>query len=251
MQKKTMTYILILIWMVIAAQMVVNISLEPKDKIVEAFHVVSSIPVESNVEVYGHFGDMQLTVAEKEQMLKNLAKQLDITEGYELYSMDGDAYAKSCFILDGAYAKTDMQIISVDTENEGGNPITSQYIYVTITFYNEVENILEGRDMLVELFDSIGVEASTNIYLEGEIKGNLPTAKREWLVQAFLEAMEAKEVCGNRDQLLYTIYGYTENEKQYVYQNGEKVNVNIAITYDEENDKTLLHMAVPFINKSL
>lgn len=251
MQKKTMTYILVLIWMVIAVQMVVNTTLKPKDKIVEAFHVISSIPVESNVEVYGHFGDMELSVENKEQMLKNMAKQLGITEGYELYSQEGDAYEKSCLLLDGVNARTDMQVISMDTTDVDGNAITSQYIYITITLYNDVENVLTGRDLLVDMFESIGVEAHTNIYLEGELEGQLSSLKKEWLVQEFLKAMEAKEVSGNRDQYLYTIYGYTQNERQCVYQNGEKVNVNIAITYDEENDKTLIHMAVPFINKSL
>ena len=82
------------------------------------------------------------------------------------------------------------------------------------------------------------------------MKGRQSEQAREKLVAAFLDCMDAKEVCGNRTEELYTIYGYTRHEREYVYQNGERVNVNIALTYDETQDKTRIHMAVPFISRS-
>ncbi len=250
MQKRAAVYIFILIWMAVAVQLVVNASMTKDDRIIEAFNVVETMPVESDVEAYGYFGDMYLSADTKEQMLTNLAAKLGVTDDYSITSADGEAFSKSELIKDGAYAKTDLQIISMDTQDENGEDIVQQYFYATITIYNSVDHILYYRDLLEDTFGSIGMEADVNVYLAGEIDGELDKNKKEWLIAAFLEAMNAKEVCANRTKDLYTIYGYTPNEREYVYQNGEKVNVNIAVTFDEEKNKTTVHMAVPFISKS-
>ncbi len=250
MRKKLLVYIFVLIWMVVAVQLVVNASMKRKDQIIEAFSVVDTIPVESDVEAYGYFGDMYLSPETKEQMLTNLAKELGITDGYFLESVSGETFTRSQLIKDGAFAKTSLQIISMETKSEDNADIIQQYFYATITIYNSVEQILYCRDLLEDTFENVGMKADVNIYLAGEIRGELDENKKEWLVQSFLESMEAKEVCGSRTKDMYTIYGYTPNEQEYVYQHSERVNVNIAITYDEERDKTRVHMAVPFIAKT-
>lgn len=250
MQKKAMVYIFILVWVVVAIQFVVNASMVKDDQLIEAFSVVSTIPVESDVEAYGYFGDMYLSEDTKEKMLVNLADKLGVRDGYEMHSLEGDSFSKSQLIKDGAFARTDLQIISMSTQDENGEDILQQYFYATVTIYNSVDHILYYRDLLEDTFSDIGMKADVNIYLAGEMDGELDKDKKEWLVAAFLEAMEAEEVCGNRTKDMYTIYGYTKNEREYVYQNSEKVNVNIAVTYDEETNRTRIHMAVPFISKS-
>lgn len=245
MQKKASVYIFVLIWTVVAIQMLVNLNLKQDDQIVEAFHVVKSVPVESDVEAYGYFGNMTLTDTQKEQMLINLAKQFGITEDYELTAFEGDGFSKTCLLKDGKFGKTDLQIISMDASQ------VEHYFFVQIRLYNDVEKVLYYRNLLEDTFANIGMTANTNIYLEGEIAGTLTMEQKDWLAKEFLNAMEAKEVTGNRGATLYTIYGYTENEKEYIYQEGEKVNVNLAITYDEKENKTYIHMAVPFISKSI
>ena len=113
MRKKLLVYIFVLIWMVVAVQLVVNASMKRKDQIIEAFSVVDTIPVESDVEAYGYFGDMYLSPETKEQLLTNLAKELGITDGYFLESVSGETFTRSQLIKDGAFAKTSLQIISM------------------------------------------------------------------------------------------------------------------------------------------
>lgn len=250
MRKKAAIYIFVLVWMVVALQLVVNATMVKQDQLIEAFSVVSTIPVESDVEAYGYFGDMYLSEETKEQMLTNLAEKLGITEDFALSSIEGDSYSKSHLIKDGAFARTDLQIISMTTQDVNGADLLQQYFYATIKIYNSVDHILYYRDLLEDTFSSVGMKADVNIYLAGEMEGELDKEKKEWLVTSFLEAMEAREVCGNRTKDMYTIYGYTKNEREYVYQGGEKVNVNIAVTYDSRKDRTRIHMAVPFITKS-
>lgn len=250
MRKRALIYICILIWMVVAVQLVVNATMTKDDQLIEAFSVVRTIPVESDVEACGYFGDMYLSRETKEKMLVNLAKKLGITEDFSLNSVEGDVYSKSQLMKDGAFAKTDLQLISVCTQDADGKDIIEQYVYAAIKIYNSVDHILYYRDLLANTFSDIGMKADINIYLAGEIDGELDKYKKEWLVNSFLETMQAKEVCGNRTEDVYTIYGYTKNESEYLYQDNKKVNVNVAVTYDREKNKTRIHMAVPFITQS-
>ena len=41
------------------------------------------------------------------------------------------------------------------------------------------------------------------------------------------------------------VYAYDRYESSYVMLGKNKVNVNISMEYDENNDMTVVHMAVP------
>ncbi len=250
MRKKEWMYLFILVWMVFGIQLAVNAGMKDDDQLIEAFHEIKTIPVESDVEAYGYFGDMYLSGETKKKMLQNLADKLDIKEGYLIDTVDGGSFTRTSLIKDGAYGKTQLQLITLHTENADGDALNQQYVYATITIYNSVEHVQYYRRQLEKIFADIGMKADVNIYLAGEMHGRQSKEAREKLIEAFLDCMDAKEVCGNRTDDLYTIYGYTRHEREYVYQNGERVNVNIALTYDETQNKTKIHMAVPFISKS-
>lgn len=250
MNKKAKIYLVLLVWLAAAVQIVVNKSMKQDNQIIEAFSVTESTPVESCIDAYGYFGEMYLSAESKRAMVINLANQLGITDGYEVNTASGDAYEKTELIKDGMYAKTTIQVISMETENAEGKAVTEQYFLVELEIYNDVDQVLTYRDKIEAIFADIGMEADINIYLSGSVSGELLDEEKEAYVTEFLETMNAAEVTGYRSDDMYTIYGYTKDEDKCVYQNGEKVNVNIAITYNEEEDTTYIHMAVPFINKT-
>ena len=59
--------------------------------------------------------------------------------------------------------------------------------------------------------------------------------------------MGAKIVTEHRDMQLYTIYAYTTYVSDYVMQEDQAVNVNIAMRYNEEEDKTYVYVATPVL----
>ena len=46
---------------------------------------------------------------------------------------------------------------------------------------------------------------------------------------------------------LYTIYAYSPYISDYEIQDGEAVNINIAMYYNEKEDQTYLYAAVPLV----
>jgi hypothetical protein len=94
------------------------------------------------------------------------------------------------------------------------------------------------------------MEPVLNLYAGGVTAGRLTEEEMAEKTQDFLDIMHASQVLEEQFGNVYTVYGYTSDLSDYVYQNEEKVNVNIAFSYDEEADETRIHMAVPFVDKS-
>ena len=69
------------------------------------------------------------------------------------------------------------------------------------------------------------------------------------ITDKIMDKMNADIVTGNRTKEIYTVYGYSEEMEDYVVFGSTKTNVNVAITYDELNNETLIYMATPIINQ--
>ena len=206
--------------------------------------------MEACVVAYGYFGEMELAGATKNTMLRNLAKKLGITDGYVLTASEGDSYRESTLTKEGKYAKTVIQIVSMDTINEKQQTITQQTILCDITIYDDIEYAMECRDLLQNIYQEIGIEANINIYIKGKTAGTLTQSRRKEIVDTLLKRLDASVVQEIDNENYYCLYGYTNRFDRVIYQNGKKINVNLAITYNEEEDMTYLHLAVPYISQS-
>lgn len=69
------------------------------------------------------------------------------------------------------------------------------------------------------------------------------------MADALLEDMHAKVVSENRDMDCYNIYAYTKDAGDAVWVDGERVNVNLSMNYNELNDRTYIYLALPMNNQ--
>ena len=67
--------------------------------------------------------------------------------------------------------------------------------------------------------------------------------------EKFMDNMDAKEIETMEFDDVMCVW-ILQNIDEYVYQNKTGVNVNIAFSYDEEQDVTHIHRVVPFVDKS-
>lgn len=250
MSTKTKVYFSLVVLLAIVIQLIVNMAVPAGDDIIEAFGQVDTVAVESSIEGYGYFGHMELSDAKKSTMVTNIAKDLGITDGYNIIFDQGDSYGKCQLYKEGKYANTKIQLISMDTIDDSNQPITEQYILVNINLKNGNEGIKGVRKNLEDMYEAIGVEPRINMCLSGTMEGMLDDEERDEIVKELLEDMDASLVYNYEVDGISSVYGYTKSENQYIYQMGKKVNVNLAITYDENAEKTFIKLATPFINES-
>lgn len=239
-----------LVWLAVAAQLFINQGIHRRGDVVEAFSSSEVIPVEACVSVYGDFGDMTLTGETKDTMLRNLAKKLGITEGYEITASGGDSYQESTLTKDGKYGRTVIQIVSMDVKNQDDEPAIQQTVLSDITIYDDLAYAMECKEQIEEIYHEIGMEPNVNICLKGKVAGELSASRRQELTGDILEKLNASVVQEIDNENYYCLYGYTSQFERVIYQNGKKINVNLAITYNEEENMSYLRLAVPYISQS-
>lgn len=248
MTKKVKISFLIVVWSIVAIQMFVNYQekIKQENQAVTAFSVISDIKFFEKISGYGYFGTMDITDAVKKQMLNNLAYKLGITDECTFHAGAGDGYTKWVLTKEGANAATTLQLISM--EQPDGEP--EQYIVVDILTNTDLSQAYTLFQKIKRVYEEIGVKAQVGLEIEAEQKGNVLKENDMGLIEDILEAAGAKQVDVLKENGLYTIYGYTKQEKSYVTLNGKKVNLQIVITYDEAHDKSYLKIGIPIVNSS-
>lgn len=98
--------------------------------------------------------------------------------------------------------------------------------------------------------DSVNVQEG-NTCLEGYAPGQLSNEEKEKLATELFQTMGGTSVMShseNTENTYYVAYGYTTGLAYYKKVNGHRINLNVAICYEEEKDRTRVIMGTPIIN---
>lgn len=248
MTRKVKLCFLILVWSIVAIQVYVNYWEREKNTAlaVTAFSVMEDSITEEWIKGYGHFGTMKISEDIRKKMLKNLAQKLGITEGYTFTMGQGDDYEKMLLTKEGKYAVTTLQIISM--MGKGDEP--EQYIVIEICTKEPVTDAMGLYQKVKRVYKEIGMEAQVSLEVEMEQTGNYAGKEGEALIQDVLDFTKAKRMDDIKENGIYTVYGYTRQEDSYLTLNGKKVNIQMVMSYAEEEDKTYVKIGVPLVNSS-
>lgn len=252
MNKKSKIYLVVLIWASVLLQLAINNSIDREEQMVEQ---VMSQGVENLIEgstkAYGYYGDKPITDDAKEEMVKSLAKKLGIVSGYEVEHADIHSGRSTTLTKLGKNGDTIIKVISLDVLDDYNQPAVENYVMVELKLKGTAAKTTNNySDTLEEIYEGLGMNPTMNIYLCSQEKGQLLASERQQLIDEFLDKMNAKVVETVEFDDVYLVYGYSKNVDEYVYQNEDKVNVNIGFDYDPVEDVTYIHMGVPFVDRS-
>jgi hypothetical protein len=246
MNKGMRIYLVCLVWVAAFVQLYINSKVNyEKNMVQEAISTEVSELYQGSVTAYGYYGDVPMNEEKRRLVAEKLAAKLGVAEDYELECRSTEDGELSVLSKSGEQADTRIKVISL---NNG-----ETYLHTQIDFKGTASGAAyEYKEVLSELYGDIGVEATTNLYLVSQKKGQLYEDEKQEIIEDFLESLDAESVLEvDSEDGLTLVYGYSKAIDEYVYQNDEKVNVNIAITYDETEDVTYIHRGIPFVDKSL
>ena len=113
-------------------------------------------------------------------------------------------------------------------------------VCVNITVYNNIDCAGSYRELVEGMFGAMGIQGNVNMNLVGSLEGALNSTEKNELANGLLDRLGAKVVTENRDNDIFTIYAYSKGAGSYITIGGNKINMNIAIGYDEEQDRMYL-----------
>lgn len=193
--------------------------------------------LDTYIEGYGKFGVCYLTQEEKERLVENIASALGITSSYGLATVCEDEVNTTVLSKESVNGSVTIKAITQEPQ--------AQYVYVNITVYNNIDCAVSYRELVEGMFDAMGIQGNVNMNLVGSLEGALNSTEKNELADGLLDRLGAKVVTENRDNDIFTIYAYSKGAGSYITIGGNKINMNIAIGYDEEQDRTKVYLASP------
>jgi hypothetical protein len=238
---KRAMYAVIVLWAVLTAVYMTNMGRADKVSISTAF--TDSVDgeewceLDTYIEGYGKFGVCYLTQEEKERLVENIASALGITSSYGLATVCEDEVNITVLSKESVDGSVTIKAITQEPQ--------VQYVYVNITVYNNIDCAVSYRELVEGMFDAMGIQGNVNMNLVGSLEGALNSTEKNELADGLLDRLGAKVVTENRDGDIFTIYAYSKGAGSYITIGGNKINMNIAIGYDEEQDRTKVYLASP------
>lgn len=252
MNRKSKIYVLVLIWGAALLQLFINASINREKNMVEQVISYGTDDLcESTVKAYAYYGNEPITTEKKEAIVKYLAEEISLEAGYEIHSKETEESSITTLEKKGAQADTTIKVVTLTGKDDYGQNLQENYIMTEILLKGAAGSTAYSyKDTLDTLYKDLGMTPTTNIYMCSQIKGELTEQEAKNIITEFLESVDANETERISLDKTLCVYGYSKNIDEFVYQNNEKVNVNIAFSYDSNEDITYIHRGIPFIDKS-
>ena len=252
-------YILAVLWMAVGAQFLVRKVFARETGITQAFVNTDSGLVESTLEVTAAYGKDTLTEAEKKNLISYIAKGLGIKTEEEVDVTSNESRIEMTFVRKAKKANTTIKVISLLD-----NPVTAafaqveesreamHYIVVRLTIFEDMDSdILAYQERLENLLEELDIKQksmNTTLQFSGSYAGDLSLDEKNKIADEMIGNLEGKVVFESRENDLYTIYAYTGSIPEYITVDHNKINIQVAMSYDQSTDTTKVYLATPIIS---
>lgn len=247
--KKIFVAIVVILWIIAGFQYFNMRNQKNEEKIMEAFSKTEFSENESHVEAYGEYGGNYLSLSQRKELLKELGKKLGITDEYEITEKQEENYQEVALHKKARKADTILRFSTMEYREDSEEPVitSKQYVFIDITLYESLNSALAYKEVLNELLKEYQIYPQITVDLKGSYEGKLSLDEKDMVANRLLEILDAEIVSEYRTEELYTIYGYTSYVEEAIVNKNQKINVNVAINYDEAEEKTHLYLSSPVI----
>lgn len=238
--KKYQIWFLVLVWGMVIMQGILNITAKNDQKLLEAFEASESIPLEGKVIVSGSLGEDKLDNKTKKNLLISLAKQTGLTKDYQIDTKEEDGVTTMTLKKEGGEEGVWLRIAS----SENNNYLTTE---VAI---EDAQEILVLKEQLENLLEQKGIKTESSLYVHGDFRKLLDRTEKNAVEEKLIDILEADIVLQYKDEYSDTVYAYSPLLSDYYERNGDKINIQIVLNYNDSGENTQLYLAFPFYNES-
>ena len=246
--KKIVAVAAVILWAVAIIQGIGMFDGSKEEEVILAFHSMSMAEENSIIHSYGKYKGDYLTVEEQKILLKNMADALGIVDNFTLEESRDQYGRKVTLLMDGKEADTKLEFITNEKEADGNAFQVDQYLKAELQIQNSIESAFYYDDTIKMLMERYSDTSQTNININGQYTGKLGTEQKDAITMELLEKLEAEIVAEHREDS-YVVYAYTPLIEEYKTVGKDKINLTIAIIYNEETDVTEVLLATPLLNQ--
>jgi len=243
-------YIAMVLWLAVITQMVVNHVFQENFQITEAFVKTQMDEMESNLEVVAQYNGEFLGETDKKEIIHKIADAIGLQIDKDITVIKNGSHSEYAFAKQAKWATSEIKVVSMEQEvNEAIR--MRHYLIVRLKILHSIKTIEKYKDILVDTFKEIGtVNPQITMRFDGSYDGNRTSDEKKQIAQYLVNQLHGEITLDYEEGNLYTVYAYTGLIDEYILSSGTKVNIQVAISYDEQKDRTIITLATPILNDS-
>jgi len=246
---KVTVYMAVVLWLAVATQVAVNSLFKENFKITEAFVNTNTEETQSSIEIVAEYDKGFLSETDKEDVLKYLANAIGLKVDQEITAQIEDGRSEYSISKQAKSAMTEIKVISMEQEVEAAIEI-KHYIMIRLSISQSIESIDKYKKMLEGALKDLEInDYQTTLQYTGSYEGVLTLEEKDKIVNQIVKELQGKIAYKYEKDELFTVYAYTGLLKEYIVTAGSKVNIQIAIAYDDLLNKTKVYLATPTLNQ--
>ena len=246
---KITLYIAAVLWIAVITQIIMNKAFFENFEIAEAFVKTNTEDLECSVEIVAQYHNDFLSEADKRDILYYIANSIGLSIDSDIVvNRDGERTEYSYYKL-AKRAETSLKIVSIQQEVDSSIKI-KHYLVARLNIKDSIKSIERYRKLLEKSLDGLGIiDRQVNVLYEGLVDGLMSKNDREEMASLLMKELMGEVAFDYQQGDSYTLYAYTGLIDEYIETVGCKINIQIAMTYDELLDKTKIYLATPIINQ--
>mgnify|MGYP000846720230 FL=1 len=138
-------------------------------------------------------------------------------------------------------------VIILSSYKDGDKGTGETNLFIDMVVSEEYGQIQEIKEKTREIFTKLNGEAEITTCITGTISGKLSRNETENKISTILKELDGKNVETYLDENLVSSSIYTPYIDKYIYTGNKKMNYNIAMRYNEYEDKTYVWIGTPII----
>ena len=247
MTKKQIIYVAFIVVLVVAYQYSGHFFINGERELIQAFNNTEFSIKESQISASGLYNRTFMSEEKKIEVLNDIAEKLSLQPGFEYNIIQEGSFQEIKLTKRSRNATTNIKIVTLEKTISENVKEAENYLIIDIKLYNNINSLIYFKDLLEETLKAYNVDTQVTIHIMGEKPGRLSSLEKQEITRELFRNISAKE----REQFItndiYSIYGHTPIIKEYIVSNNKRINVDIALTYSEAQDKTYLYLATPLI----
>jgi hypothetical protein len=245
-------YMAAVLWLAVATQMVVNKVFHEDFKITEAFEKTNAEEKQSGIEVVAEYNSEFLSESDKKEIIQKLADAIGLKIDSDVAVWQEGNRCEYSYAKKAKQAESEIKVVSLGEEQENNAEIEMKhYIIVRLSIYEGIQSIDRYKNIIEDTLAKLGVDyKEVTMKFEGKYDGNLSLAEKNQIASNLVKELKGEIALEYDEGDLYTIYAYTGLLNEYIVSDGSKVNIQIAITYNELTNKSTVTLATPILNES-
>lgn len=196
-------------------------------------------PIEANINTYAILNNPLINLQQLKSYFKFVEAKIGIVADNDLITIDD----KQNLEIKQSYKTQNVKLtINLKTINSANT-----YLIVDTTIYNNYNNTILAKAKLENIFKALNLDSNTNLSITGYYEGNLDYEQKKSVAANIMTKAEAKFKQDYVTDRIYSVIGYTKLINEYIYKERQKININLALRYNNYENRTYLYLATPII----